>query len=215
MIKKYFDKIGPIKVYLVDETEIRNSSIENEEFSNFAINSDFNIIPKNEIWISHDVSEDELIYFITNAMTRILKEYNGLSYDEAYEYANKKEKHMRELVNNELKYFDEINHRNNLYIELISFIKENNDYLYIYKVDGKVVRDLFKTDFVEGGHGLVYKFIPESEIWIDNEIESDEIPLIIDHEINERNFMKEKNFSYLKAHYKASKIEWKLRKSFY
>jgi hypothetical protein len=37
----------------------------------------------------------------------------------------------------------------------------------IYVISGKAVRDIVNADFVEGGHGYVYDYIPKNEIWIE------------------------------------------------
>ena len=70
---------------------------------------------------------------------------------------------------------------------------------------------MYKTDFVEGGHGYVYEWIPKDEIWIDNKIKSKEIPVIILHEFTERTLMKYKNIPYGRAHIAASKVEFEHR----
>src|SRR5207253_2097692 len=37
----------------------------------------------------------------------------------------------------------------------------------VWLVDGSVVRGLYKTDYTEGGHGYVYRWVPKDEIWIE------------------------------------------------
>ena len=40
----------------------------------------------------------------------------------------------------------------------------------VWIVSGRLVRSLFDIDFTAGGHDYVYEFVPENEIWIDNDI---------------------------------------------
>jgi hypothetical protein len=52
----------------------------------------------------------------------------------------------------------------------------------------------------------VYHFIPEDEIWIDDDISQRERKFIILHEMHERNLM-EKGMDYPSAHRSATEIE--------
>lgn len=97
-----------------------------------------------------------------------------------------------------------------IYIEEYCKLK-NGETITVWLIDGKKVRDEYKTDFMEGGHGYVYKWIPDNEIWIEDGLNEHEIPFIILHEFVERTFMKEKNMNYDKAHDIASKVEWSKR----
>ncbi len=78
----------------------------------------------------------------------------------------------------------------------------------VYLINGEVVRDLYKTDYVEGGHGYVYEWIPLNEIWVDSKVKADEIPVVVLHEYLERILMKFKNFPYVRAHNAALKVEF-------
>ena len=213
MTKKFFDKFGSITVYLVSEFSMRNKSLSDEEFSNFAIHSDFKEIPKNEIWVSSNVAEDELMFCITNALIRIGKEDHGWSVKKAYDYAMKREKNMRnhnKASNNNITLNEE--DHNLLYLESIG-VTHQEQFIYIYLVDGEYVRNKFKVDFVEAGHGVVYGFMPQNEIWVDKEVPEEERPIIILHELEERQIMLSEKLPYDDAHYKASKIEWDFRKA--
>ena len=74
-------------------------------------------------------------------------------------------------------------------------------------VDGRLVRSVFDIDFTEGGHEYVYEFIPENELWIDNDVKQYERGYVILHELHERNKMM-KGMTYNKAHQESSKIEY-------
>lgn len=81
----------------------------------------------------------------------------------------------------------------------------------IYVVNGEYIKKAYDTDFVEGGHDLVYSFINENEIWIDNNLETDNYKYILYHEYIERYLMKNKNLTYEKAHEIATNYENTLR----
>lgn len=81
----------------------------------------------------------------------------------------------------------------------------------IFKVNGEEVRDIFKADFIGGGHSFVYNFIPENEIWIEDMAHPDDQRKILSHELAERFLMKHLGMSYPKAHAKANKLESRLR----
>ena len=81
----------------------------------------------------------------------------------------------------------------------------------VWIIDGRLVRSGLFIDFVHGGHGYVYDFIPKEEVWLDDDLVQEELPFVLIHELHERNLMKGKSWGYAKAHESASKLEWKLR----
>jgi len=93
-----------------------------------------------------------------------------------------------------------------VYIERLGSLPEG---IEVWLVDGRAVRHDF-IDFVEGGHDLVYDWIPERQIWIDNDLSRDEWPFVIVHEAIERALM-EDGMEYDPAHDEANKVEDKLR----
>lgn len=208
--KEVYDKYGHYTVFLVNEEEVRNQSIKLQEFSNYGIYSDFpHLIPKHEIWISNHISEDERFILINEALCRIRHEKNGASPKKAYEIALKHDKAMRhKFLHSKHIIIPTRNHPSRqIYLKHYGTFKN----IEIYIVDGTLVRDFYKTDFVEGGHDYVYHFVPRGEIWIDAEVEENERILIIIHELIERELMKNKHLSYNKAHEQASKLEWRFR----
>jgi hypothetical protein len=84
--------------------------------------------------------------------------------------------------------------------------------LSVWVVDGGQVRDEVYIDFIAGGHGYVYDFIPKDEIWIDNDTDKDEIPFVLLHELVERYCMStDKGCSYEEAHDVANTFEGTFR----
>jgi hypothetical protein len=80
----------------------------------------------------------------------------------------------------------------------------------VWIVDGRLVRSVFDVDFTEGGHDYVYEFVPQNEVWIDNDLEEAERPFVLLHELHERNLMA-KGWDYDRAHEDSSKIEYHCR----
>ena len=86
-------------------------------------------------------------------------------------------------------------------------LKKYSDKISVWIVNGRLVRDLFFIDFTEGGHDKVYPFIPENEVWLDDDVAIRERKFILLHELHERNLMS-KGLVYEKAHRKASELEY-------
>ena len=76
----------------------------------------------------------------------------------------------------------------------------------IYLVDGLTIRNDIDTNYTEGGHDLVYGYIPALSVWIDNDVRESEREYIVIHEVSERMLM-EGGFDYDTAHDKATVIE--------
>ena len=82
----------------------------------------------------------------------------------------------------------------------------------VFIVDQELVQDLYKSDFCDGGNHSVYHWIPKSELWLSDALDKKEMKYVLWHEWIECNLMKDKGWTYDKAHATASKTEWQLRK---
>lgn len=80
----------------------------------------------------------------------------------------------------------------------------------LWKVNGSLVRDLIDDDFVMGGHGYRYLYIPTSEIWIDNSGKRNDWPVVW-HEYLEMREMS-RGMNYGDAHDLASQLEITMRR---
>jgi hypothetical protein len=226
--KKIIGKWGKYTIYLVNDEKIRNSTEYAEEFSDYGMNIgkkglptlNFKFIPENEIWISRSIEPSERHYIISNALAYIRGIERGLDPGDAYDKALDKEKsERRKDTVNKLHFknyepFDNPHHNEippKIYIKKYGVINDKEEKVNVFTIDGEVVRDLYKTDYVEGGHAYVYDWIPIDEIWIEKIIKSDEIPVIILHEFLERTLMKYKKFPYVRAHIAAAKSEFEHR----
>ena len=93
------------------------------------------------------------------------------------------------------------------------FIKTLDDGTNIFLVNGGFVRDHFDVDYVLGGHGYVYSFIPKNEIWVErHDTDMHDMESIIAHEVQEYIDMKFKHEKYEPAHADALKTEKKIRR---
>lgn len=196
---------GGLKAYLVDAEKIRDMSLHDEEFTNYAIHDDFpKMIPKGEIWISNLSNDPEREYYVDEALKRIYYSRTGMNSKQAYEKAIEWSKEHRGKIEQDYIYEKD----GEVHKRKLGTIGKFN----IYSVDARLVRDLYKVDYVEGGHGYVYDFIPKDEIWIEDEIKRGEIEYIVKHEYTELKLMRDKKMSYEKAHREAAKAEYEDRK---
>jgi len=133
----------------------------------------------------------------------------GVSFDDALEAADKKEMSERKKAGDVEKLIKGGNlpDPEKLYVRLW---KKLGNGISVWIIDGRLVRSVFDVDFTEGGHDYVYEFVPENEVWIDNDLEEAERPYILLHELHERNLMA-KGWTYDQAHEDSSKIEYYCR----
>ncbi len=99
---------------------------------------------------------------------------------------------------------------NDIYRFFCGKIKNDN----IWIVDGEKVRNEILPDFIFGGNEMRYPFIPKNEIWIANDIPAREYETTLEHEINERDLMRDLKWSYANSHDSSLQIELKLRRGF-
>jgi len=191
--------IGKYKIIYIDSKKFRNGSLEKEEFCSVAIHEDFpKYIKKNEIFIDDKLSEPEVKEFLIGLKNRLECLENGSKH--CYEYAIKKEKN------------DRLKHKSKTKKEKCCILNDYKNKIDVFYVNGKAVRDIYKTDFSQGGHGYVYSWIPKNQIWIENE-EKEETAFILAHEYSEMVMMRDLKMEYEDAHSVASKIEKKLRET--
>ncbi len=197
-VRKFLE-ISGFKVWLVDGRYIRNH-IE-VDFSNYGHHRLFRFIPKDEFWIDKErVPGEEKFYTLSMVTVNQLMD-KGVSHDEAVKKADELEKAERTKGYSE----EEIkNIKEKIHKKLLR--KYSNKSIKVWVVNGKVIRDLLFIDFTEGGHGKVYDFIPENEVWIDDDLRARELKPTLLHELHERRLMSE-GMAYEPAHIKANEIE--------
>jgi hypothetical protein len=191
MKKPYIKKIGDVAgfhVWYVNGYWIRNNL--DRQFPNYGWNRTFVFIPKDEIWIEYPDKKKEAKFFIDMflAMDRAYK--NGKTHTEAVKIANRVEARERNKVEI-IKRYRKIKVKKIILdkVHKQPFLKKYSKNISIWIVKGNLVRSLFNVDFNQGGHHQVYPFIPEQEIWIDDEIYKKERPFVLIHELHERKLM--------------------------
>jgi hypothetical protein len=208
---KKFSKIADFTVWIVDGEYVRSNI--DEEFTNFGQHYRFKFIPKKELWIDKERVPGEEKFFIDYLLVENRLMAKGMSYDNAVNKGNIVEKKLRAKSrwmrkNAKLKKYPK---------KIIQSVHKNLLQKYstkkvkVWIINGEAVRDLFYIDFTEGGHGYVYSFIPKNEVWIDNDLEPDEVKFVLLHEMHERALMA-KGMKYEASHASSSKIEYFCRK---
>lgn len=206
-----YGRIGSITIFTVNGQYVRENL--DEEFTNFGQHHRFRFIPRREFWLDRENVPGEELFFIHHLLMEAQLMQGGLSYDAALERADAAEKVERSRTglaregdallksgrNTEL--VDKIHKR---------LLKEYSAGVAVWIVDGELVRDLFFTDFTEGGHDKVYKYIPDREVWIDDDVLPEERKFILLHELHERRLMS-MGWSYSRAHKASSKLEFYCR----
>lgn len=188
-LKKYC-KISKFTVWIVNGKYIRNNL--DEEFTNFGQHYRFSFIPINEFWIDkeYDGGGEEKFY-IDHLLVEHRLMSKGISYIDALIIADKTELRERSkssiLLNEMKKKF-----KNKEIFKLIHkslWKKYSINGLRVWIIRGELVRDRLFIDFTEGGHDKVYPFIPDGEIWIEDDLNPNERKFVLLHELHERNLM--------------------------
>lgn len=78
-------------------------------------------------------------------------------------------------------------------------------------VDGSILRQYVDPEFSQGGHHLVYSYIPKGEVWIEKAVRPKELPSVLNHELVERRYMA-RGKSYDTAHEYATAAEKDFRR---
>jgi hypothetical protein len=212
--KRYVTTLRGYRVVTVDAFGVRNLTRHDEEFTNFAIHTDFpSLIPAGEVWIDARLYEAEGIFCLINAMVHLKKLEEGLPEDQAYKAGVEAERALRETIVG-VKYRGGKPHRRTpaeVYIGRYMTLPDPDGPIEARLVDGNLARSLYRTDYVEGGHGYVYPWVPEGEIWLEQGVALRELPFVLAHEYTELRLMRDEGIEYDPAHAIAAKVEFALR----
>ena len=202
------EQIGAITVWRVDGMYIRGHI--DEEFTNFGQHFRFPFIPENEFWIDHQSNLVETRFFIDHLLSEFRLMKAGQPYEKAIEEADRVERRERRRAGDVRRFTaggQKLPVGRDAHLRLWKKLENG---ISVWIVDGRKVRSLFDTDFTAGGHDYVYEFVPEDEVWIDNDIVENERGYMLLHELHERNRMAA-GWPYGKAHAESSKIEFHCR----
>jgi hypothetical protein len=207
----------PYTFYAVDPLAVRDISLTGEEFGNFAVHAEFpRLIPEGEVWITDRVVPEEGILFAANAIAQLRAREAGASEDASYAAGENVERFLRHRLRGAEFRAGRPHKRvpERIYVEeyvTLSDPTRPGEPVTTWLVDGAVVRDLYKTDYTEGGHGYVYPWVPKPEIWLEASLDRAELPYILVHEFLERRLMHDAGKHYDTAHEISSKVEYSLR----
>lgn len=199
-----------IQVWIVDGQHIR--TFIDEEFTNFGQHGRFPFIPEFEFWLDRENENDESAYFIEHLKVEWASMKAGKPYATAIVEADRAEMKLRRKDGDIKKMIDPKRKLVDPKRCVKKLLKALENGIKVKLVNGKLVRSVLNLDFTQGGHSLVYEFVPEDEVWIDNDIEWQERGFVILHELNELLKMKE-GWTYSKAHADSSALEQKCRKN--
>ncbi len=207
---KFYENYGDYQVFLVDDAKFRTMSPAAEEFAGFATKYDQKFVPENQIWVSDNANTRDRFFYINNALAQLRKIKEGKSGRDAYFYALKLERKLREQVDH-LEFQPHAKGEDvpkEIYKSKYGELDDSGEKIPVWIIDGEMVRGLYRTDYVEGGHDYVYEWIPQSEVWIEDTLDPNEIPYIVLHEFVERELMKYHKMKYFPAHSIAAKVEF-------
>lgn len=198
---------GKIMIWLVDGRRIRSKL--DEEFTNYGQHFRFPFIPEDEFWLDREAVPNERKFFLDHLLVEWRLQKAGYSYSYAAGKANRKERAERKKSKDLKKIKDKDGRLVHAKVHC-RLIKKIHDGLTVWLVHGRLVRSAFDIEFTEGGHDLVYRYVPKKEVWIDNDVVASERLYVILHELYERSLMA-RGLSYKRAHNKASLLEWRAR----
>lgn len=229
MKKPYIKKIGRFSgynVWYVNGYKIRNHL--DRTFPNYGGHRNFVFIPKDEFWIDYAHGKKEAKYFIDMFLAMEKAYADGKNNAEAIEIANRIEKAERGK-SKFIKRLKKIRLKEKLLkrIHKKQLFSKYTNLIDIWRIRGNIVRSLFDVDFNQGGHDKLYSYIPENEIWIDDNLYKKEVPFVLVHELHERNlmakgwaydtvgssqFVRKKQGGKKSAHFEAEDLEFWCRK---
>jgi ubiquitin len=194
---------GPVSVWLVDGAYVRKNL--DEEFSNFGHHYSCSAIPQGEVWLDQEAVPDEQRFFLHHALAERELMAQGKDYDTAREEANRQERQMRLRAGDVRKLHQG---KKPLRAALVHerLWKALDNGVQVWFVKGRLVRSMYDVEFTEGGHDCVYEFVPQNEVWIDDDVHEEERGFILFHELHERNLMAN-GMDYDTVHDDASRLE--------
>ena len=199
------DGIGDLAVWVVDGTYVRGHV--DEEFTNFGQHFRYPYIPKNELWIDREGSPDEQRFFIEHLLVEHRLMAAGMPYEKALEQADRVERKYRRRAGDVRRLTREGQALPDAAAVHERLWKRLESGISVWIVKGRLVRSVFDIDFTAGGHDYVYEFVPENEVWIDDDIAEGERGYVLLHELHERNRMAQ-GLPYSKAHAESSRLEY-------
>ena len=213
--KKHVVTLSGYRVCTVDAFGVRESSPAAEEFTLVGTPAEFpKVVPGGEVWVSRRHFPREGVYLIAHALARLGASRRGIAAGSAYRAGIDAERRVREDLTGEA-FRDGKPHRpvpEKIYDRLYATIPDPEGPVKAWLIDGCLARCWYKTDYAEGGHYVVYPWVPTREVWLERDTDSRELPFILAHEYLELRMMRDGGLGYDEAHEIASRIEFDLRR---
>lgn len=105
-------------------------------------------------------------------------------------------------------------YRNTGHLKLSGFYKARlgtKEGQVIWVVDGDMVAWKLYPAFIMGGNDQRYRFNPQDEVWLDSRSGVEELRYTLAHELIERRLMRERGWTYARAHKEGIKLEKQMR----
>lgn len=212
--KRHEVTLNDHRICTVDAYGLRESSPEAEEFTLLGTRPEFpGVVPGGEVWVSRRHFPREGVFLIAHALADLGARRRGLSEEAADQAGLDAERRIREDLTGE-EFRDGKPHRqvpDKLYDRLYATIPDPEGPVKAWLIDGFYARCWYKTDYAEGGHYVVYPWVPTREIWLERDTDPRELPYILAHEYLELRMMRDGGLEYDEAHEIASGIEFDLR----
>lgn len=202
------DRRGDIQVWIVDGSYVRGHI--DEEFTNFGQHYRYHYIPEHELWIDEEAEHDEQVFFVDHLLVEHRLMAQGLPYEQALVEADRAERKERRRAGDIAKATHNGQHLPKGSAAHDHLWKKLESGVSVWIVNGRFVRSIFDIDFTAGGHDHVYEFVPDGEVWIDDDITEKERGFVLLHELHERNRMRD-GAPYNLAHKESSHIEFRCR----
>jgi hypothetical protein len=198
----------------VDGQALRNGGKQWGDFFDFGTHLVFDQIPKGELWIDRNLSQEDYESALLQGQNELTM-MGHIGKDEIIDLNRLIDLYVRR---------NNIGDRNSdVYVERYYPKFAETHGREVWLVDGNAVRDLvarllkslpvsdeFKeafTEWIEGGNGFKYPFIPQNEYWIDYKLDFIGREKTVKHEDTESGHM-EKGMPYKQAHELATKAEY-------
>jgi hypothetical protein len=185
-----------MELKLVDGCGIRNNV--DVDFCGVGSRYFYDYIPDGELWLD-DVLAGESDFFVRSHHFELELWKSGLSRDEVRSKLYEKFATKR-LVKPDV-------------VLGIYPNSSNRKDVRVFIVNGRMVRKYYDPAFIQGGHDLVYDYIPKNTVWLEKAFEK-EHRFIFVHEIYERECMRKNGRDYSSAHELACNVEKIERKKF-
>lgn len=203
--EKKLDEQDGYTAWLVNGALVRKELDEN--FVEYDYHGHFHFIPEKEFWIDNEMSGKEYGLYIKRLLkeTSFLKE--GLSVVEAAHKADTFEETLRQNGKRMQKILASQNQEVFHHLLKKKQLEEYSGTVRVWLVDGSLVRSIYLLGYAEGGHDVVYSWIPKNEIWLEESLKHEERAFIVLHELHERYLMISQKMSYADAHHGATIVE--------